>query len=278
MAATRDRDLRIERSIMALAELRYWSSALQKATAAMVLLPEQADSAGPYSVLYLLHGLGGDYTDWLRLTSIERYVQGWPLIVVMPDGGRSWYVDAIEGPAYDTAITRDLVGLIDRTFRTDARREARVLGGFSMGGSGALKLAISHPDLFCGASCHAGWWGPGWANLSPDISDNPETRRLSGPLTPWAAHPNNPYVYMEAASRRTSPAPPAVRLDCGAEDPNLEENRWFHAYLESIGIVHEYAEYPGSHNYGYVDACVQDALEFHARVLGLDTVPCPGTS
>jgi putative tributyrin esterase len=249
---------------MALAELRYWSPTLQKQTAAMVVFPEHETRTGPNPVLYLLHGLGADYSDMLRETSIERYVADLPLIVVMPDGGRGWYVDAVEGQAYDTAITHDLLGLIDRTFPTDPRREARALAGMSMGGTGAVGLALRHPDLFCSAASHAGWWGPGFV----DFFLSPESRRISGP-TPWFENPHNSYVLAQQSAREALSATPALRLDCGTEDVNLQENRAFHAYLDSIGIAHEYVEYPGSHNMAYCDARLPDALAFHARVLGI---------
>ena len=104
---------------MAFCELKYFSNALQKATAADILLPEQ-QTQGPFPVLYLLHGLSDDNTVWQRRTSIERYVAGLPLIVVMPDGGRGFYSDAEQGMAWESAIVKDLVGYVDAMFQTRA--------------------------------------------------------------------------------------------------------------------------------------------------------------
>ncbi len=84
---------------MAFCELKYHSKALGQATAADVILP-QNDALGPFAVFYLLHGLSDDHTIWQRRTSIERHVADYPLIVVMPDGGRGFYTDApTRGPA-----------------------------------------------------------------------------------------------------------------------------------------------------------------------------------
>jgi len=102
---------------MAFCELRYFSPALGRQTAANVILPE-GDHRPPYAVLYLLHGLSDDYTIWHRRTSIERYVAEYPLMVVMPDGGRGFYCDAKVGDAWETAILTDLIGFVDRTFPT----------------------------------------------------------------------------------------------------------------------------------------------------------------
>src|SRR5579859_7829669 len=133
---------------MAFCELKFFSKSLNKATAADVLLPE-CDSSGPFAVMYLLHGLSDDHTIWQRRTSIERYVQDLPLIVVMPDGGRGFYTDAKEGMAWESSIVKDLVQFVDGRFQTKANRAGRCVGGLSMGGYGALKLALKYPDMFC---------------------------------------------------------------------------------------------------------------------------------
>ena len=102
----------------------------------------------PYQVLYLLHGLSDNHTIWLRRTGIERYVASLPIMVVMPDGGRGFYADADQGYAYGKAIGEELVDRIDKTFPTKASREGRVVAGLSMGGYGALRLALNYPERF----------------------------------------------------------------------------------------------------------------------------------
>src|SRR5579862_5893949 len=141
---------------MALCEIHFWSNSLTKMTAVNVIVPE--GQKGPFPVFYLLHGLSDDYSAWCRRTSIERYVADLPLIVVMPDGGRGFYCDAIENPRqnYESAIVKDLIGFIDNTFPTVSKREGRVIGGLSMGGYGALKLAVKFPELFCATVSHSG--------------------------------------------------------------------------------------------------------------------------
>ena len=89
---------------MALVHANFFSPSLQKEVGLNALLPDRQDKRGPYPVLYLLHGLSDDYTAWVRWTSIERYVRETPLIVVMPDGDRSFYCDLAEGAQYEQAI------------------------------------------------------------------------------------------------------------------------------------------------------------------------------
>ncbi len=248
---------------MAFLEMHYFSKALGKQTAANVILPEDEALPRPYPVFYLLHGLSDDYTIWQRRTSIERYVQRLPLIVVMPDGGRGFYTDAYVGEAYETALVQDLIGFVDRVFPTRAERAGRCIGGLSMGGYGAVKLALKFPDLFCSAVSHSG--AVAWAHKShADDGRKVEFERILGPN--YIGGPNDPFALAEKVDRS---ACPALRIDCGTEDFLIEDNRAFHAHLTRLGIPHEYAEFPGSHEWAYWDVHVQEAIRFHARNLGI---------
>jgi putative tributyrin esterase len=253
---------------MAFCELKYFSKALNKATAADIILPEN-DRKGPFATFYLLHGLSDDHTIWQRRTSIERYVQDLPLIVVMPDSGRGFYCDAREGMAWETAIVRDLVSYIDTMFHTKATRASRCIGGLSMGGYGAVKLALKFPDLFCSAVSHSGAVAFAHNPLNPR-PDNPwdtEMARIVGENP--VGGPDDAF----ALAAKLDPAQrPALRIDCGVDDFLLPSNRDFHAHLEAIGYPHEYVEFPGAHNWAYWDQHVQEAIAFHARNLGLQAL------
>src|SRR5262249_2328675 len=152
-------------------ELHFFSNALVKATAATVILPE-GNHKPPFAVYYLLHGLSDDHTIWTRRTSIERYAANLPLIVIMPDGERGFYTDAKEGPKFETAPIHDLIGFVDQRFQTKPERAGRCIGGLSMGGYGAVKLALKHPDMFVSANSHSG--ALAWAHKPLDPA-RPET-------------------------------------------------------------------------------------------------------
>jgi len=132
------------------------SAAIGRMSAFTAIVPEGKE--GPFPVLYLLHGLSDDNTAWTRRTSIERYVEGLPLIVVMPNGQRSWYVDAVgkRNENYETYIATELVGFVDRTFHTIPEARGRAIAGLSMGGYGSLLLAVKHPDIFSVAHSFSG--------------------------------------------------------------------------------------------------------------------------
>ena len=237
-------------------------NALRKMTSAVVILPENA-GLGPFPVCYLLHGLSDDHTAWTRRTNLERYVEGLPLIVVMPDGGRGFYTDSATEPAgaFETFLRCDLIGFVDRTFQTRADRASRVIAGLSMGGYGAIKLALKFPETFCAASSHSG------ALWRPDLLDTYEGSELQ---RVFGDHPgggaDDVYALAEHVDRTRLPA---LRFDCGTEDYLLPQNRLFHQHLSTLGIAHEYVEHPGGHDWHYWDAHIRETVSFLAEALGL---------
>jgi putative tributyrin esterase len=248
---------------MAFATINYFSRSLLKASSFNIMFPDDPKIPPPWSVFYLLHGLSDDHTIWMRRTSIERYVEGLPLVVVMPDGGRGWYANALEGFAYEDDLLKDVIGLVDRTFPVKAERAGRAIGGLSMGGYGAVKLGLKHPELFASVNSHSGAVGvQSDPKLIKDL--NPEFERIFGKAPKGGAEDLAAIV-----GRIDHGLLPALRLDCGTDDFLLEENRTFHRLLESLHIAHEYQEFPGGHNWAYWDRHVQEAIAFHARHLKL---------
>jgi S-formylglutathione hydrolase FrmB len=144
-------------------ELTVRSPALGATTKLRVLLPRGYDtSRRRYPVLYVLHGANDDYTSWTRSGDAERLTAHAPLIVVMPDAGRSgWYTDWFNGvrggpPRWERYHIGELLSLIDHRYRTIARRGGRAIAGLSMGGFGAMSYAARHPDRFISAAAFSG--------------------------------------------------------------------------------------------------------------------------
>ncbi|MGV9378197.1 alpha/beta hydrolase-fold protein [Nonomuraea sp. NPDC003707] len=143
------------------------SRALGENIAFNVYLPTGYDrGTDRHPVLYLLHGRGDTMQAWTRvktlLDDMIRTRRIPPVIAVMPDAPwserGSWYADSrytgadLPGKPVETALTRDLVAYVDATYRTAPIREARLVGGYSMGGAGALRFALAHQDLFSAAA------------------------------------------------------------------------------------------------------------------------------
>lgn len=249
---------------MAFATINYFSRSLERASSFNAVFPDDPEIPRPWGVFYLLHGLSDDHTIWMRRTGIERYVEGLPLAVIMPDGGRGWYTNAVEGYAYEDDLIKDLVGLVDRTFPARAERSGRAIGGLSMGGYGAVKLGLKHHEMFASVNSHSG--ALGLLRLDPKgaTERSPEFPRIFGGSPKGG--PEDPFAIVE----RIDPGClPALRIDCGTDDLLLQQNREFHEHLENLHINHEYQEFPGSHEWGYWDKHVREAVAFHSRNLGL---------
>ncbi len=253
---------------MALAQMSFFSRSLRQSTHLNVLLPDAG--SGPFPVWYLLHGLSDDYSMWLRRTSLERYLAALPLIVVMPDGGRGWYTNAQTPPgrAYEDHLVKDIMTFVDRLLPTIPRREGRVIGGLSMGGYGAVKLAFKHPELFCAAASHSGVLMTPLHKPESRSKElqllHPEFESIFG--SHWRGGPDDPVALARACPIHLRPA---LYIDCGTNDFLLEQNREFHAALDGLRIGHDYHEFPGDHQWDYWDTHVQDSLAFLRRALRL---------
>jgi enterochelin esterase family protein len=138
-----------------------------------VFLPPGYDSQGSrrYAALYVLHGYTGDVAALISSRPWETNVVQWadrliaagsmpPAIVVLVDGftrlGGSQYVDSIHNGAYATYTVRDVVGHVDRNYRTIASDGGRAVLGKSSGGFGAMHLVLEFPGIFGAFASHSG--------------------------------------------------------------------------------------------------------------------------
>jgi putative tributyrin esterase len=248
---------------MAICEFHWGSGVLGKQVTTRLILPERGKP--PFAVFYLLHGLSDDYTIWSRRTRIETYAASLPLIVVMPDGGRGYFTDNERGPAYARHLAEELPAVIERNFPAKPSRSSRCVGGLSMGGYGALRLALGYPDRFCSATSHSGALLAG--SRPPRKGDlfTDEFKLVFGARPVGSSHD---LVHL-AGQCKSAGALPRLRIDCGTEDFLLDQNRGFHDRLVEMEIPHDYEEFPGSHSWDYWDIHVREAIAFHARVMKL---------
>ena len=147
--------------------------AIRRRARSRVYLPPGYDAAGSrrYPALYVLHGYTGDVAALISSRPWETNVLQWadrlvregrmpPAIVVLVDGftrlGGSQYVDSVHNGNYATYIVRDVVGHVDRTYRTIAREGGRAVLGKSSGGFGAMHLVLEHPGVFAAFASHSG--------------------------------------------------------------------------------------------------------------------------
>lgn len=132
-----------------------FSKQLNRSWNVMIYLPPHyyTDSLKHFDVLYLLHGHGGNETSWMGSVEIKSMVDNLILsdsikdfIIVMPDGGNSWFVDGFE--KMESAIIKDLLPNIYKNYRINQNFESTSIGGMSAGGYGSLRFVLKYPDLF----------------------------------------------------------------------------------------------------------------------------------
>jgi S-formylglutathione hydrolase FrmB len=258
------------------AQIHWRSIVIGKQTEMQVLLPSVGEP--PFATLYLLHGMFGDSTNWLRHSRLEWYLRDLPLIVVLPDGDRGFFTDNEEGPAYARYMGEELPSFIERNFHARAARGARAIGGVSMGGYGALRVALGYPERFCSVHSHSGAVmrfnldvGPRRAMADPTLRKHPpeffyELRRVFGRRPMGTKHDLLALIRLARRRRRRLPK---IWIDCGTEDSLIEPNRDLHRRLAGYRVPHTYREFPGNHDWDYWDLHIRDALAFHARNLRL---------
>src|SRR5215216_3173923 len=147
---------------MILNEINFLSEGLDLRSSMYVLLPQRTRAEmmskriPKYKTLYLLHGHSDDHTAWMRWSSIEQYVEGLNLVVVMPAVHLSFYNDMVYGGRYWQFISEEVPALVRDMFSLSAEREDNFVAGLSMGGYGAFKLALTHPERFAAAASLSG--------------------------------------------------------------------------------------------------------------------------
>jgi S-formylglutathione hydrolase FrmB len=288
----------------------FFSDALGVDKRYVVYLPAGYDSSDArYPVIYMLNGLGGDETNWVKHghADVAADALGLRAILVMPDGDSGWYVNGalpvdydacitkgeglfgrvtdratfcVRTPKYEDYIVKDLVAHVDATYRTIPERRARALTGVSMGGFGALQLAMRHQDEFASAASHSGvdsllYAGPwpyeaGKVKLVEDVTKwGAEVEPIGAwvrfvfgaDIANWKAH--DPAVL--AAGLKDGAL--AIYLDAGtADDFGLNAGAaYLHDVLGKAGVTHAYTVVDGArHSFSFWKDRIDDSLAFHA--------------
>jgi S-formylglutathione hydrolase FrmB len=243
---------------MAHLRVDFFSDVLGLSTSMTVILPQTATTqigiesiadAGDPPILYLLHGLSDDDTIWTRHTSIERYAAARGIAVVMPQVHRSFYTDEAYGQRFWTFLSEELPSLVGGFFRVSQRPHETFVAGLSMGGYGAMKWALRRPDRFAAAASLSGA-----LDMARRSAEDPVFRLVFGD-EPIAGTDNDLlWLLGQAASV------PRLYACCGTEDPLYPDNLTFVDACRSEGIAVTTDFGPGSHDWAYWDAKIQDVL------------------
>lgn len=228
--------------------LMVYSPSMKKEIKTCVVTPTTYGSAvTPFPVVYLLHGYSGNYASWVNdFPMVKEYADRYNVIVVGVDGAfSSWYFDSPIDPTmcYETFVAIELVNFIDTHFKTVNKPSARAIAGLSMGGHGALYLAVRHQDIFGSAGSMSG---------GVDFTAFPKKWDLSKRLGDKDTFPENWEQHTVIAQfKAINVSQLNLIIDCGIDDFFMPANRLLHEELLRLKVKHDYIERPGNHSKPY---------------------------
>lgn len=211
----------------------------------VIISPEGQIPGDRFPVVYLLHGHGGRYDDWVtRAPQIKELADQYRLMIVCPDGRNSWYFDSLHDQKMqmESFITRDLIPYIDSNYPTFADPAHRAITGLSMGGHGSLWLGLRHPEIFGSMGSMSG---------GLDITPFPGKWNIAAALGPqqgnedvWASH-SVINILPDATPGQN------IIVDCGIDDFFATVNENVHQAMVQAKIPHDYYSRPGRHSWDY---------------------------
>jgi len=223
------------------------SEAMKKIIPAIVITPQNREAR--YPVIYLLHGYGDTETSWpLIKPNLAEIADRLGVIFVSPRGENSWYWDSPVDPKsrFATFVARELVAFVDARYPTRVGRTGRAITGLSMGGYGALRLAMLHKEVFGAAGSSAGA-----LDIRPFADQGFNIPELLGPdKTVWQRYE------LARTIDGLYDGELALVLDTGYDDVvfgvNIHEsNERIHDLLLQKKIAHDYMVRPGKHTIEY---------------------------
>lgn len=257
---------------MALMHVDFFSEVLGMSMNMDVILPQQTHgqigmegkaSGEHYKTMYLLHGMSDDHTIWQRRTSIERYVSGLGIAVVMPTTHLAFYTDTTYGMRYWTFISEELPAICREFFpRMSDKREDTLAAGLSMGGYGAWKLGLGASETFGAAASLSGA-----LDIVGDYRRNVDLnleKRFVGIFGSEEELKGSDNDLMTLADKLVAQKKELPRLYawCGTEDFLYGGNllAWEHVKKLGYNLTCEQSE--GDHQWKYWDEKIQEVLRW----------------
>lgn len=267
---------------MALIQVNFISKSLMRTVPLNVILPIDKftfpgipeKKAEPYKTLYLLHGIFGNYTDWLSGTNIQRWADEKDLAVVMPSGDNMFYVDQKESQNYyGEFIGKEIVDITRKMFPLSHKREDTFIAGLSMGGYGAIRNGLKYHNTYGYiAGLSSALLIDGIENRTNDAPFFAERRdyaeHVFGDLEKVKESDMNPKWLVKKLVEAEAELP-KIYLACGTEDSLLETNRAFRDFLQDTGVDMTYEEEPGGHDWDFWNRNIKKVIDW--LPLNMDT-------
>jgi len=258
---------------MALLQVNFMSKSLMRKVPIMVILPvdklnfsitsEIAENSNThFKTLYLLHGIFGNYSDWVSETRIQRLAEGRNLAVVMPSGENSFYLDQPEsGNFYGEFIGRELVNITRKMFPLSRKKEDTFIAGLSMGGYGAIRNGLKYHETF---GCVAGLSSA--LNFEQMLDESYQViackKSAFGDPKEAILSDKNPKVLVKNIKENPLGQFPKMYMACGTEDNLINSNRDFRDFLIENNVDLTYEEGPGAHTWEFWDTYIEKVLDW----------------
>jgi putative tributyrin esterase len=245
-------------------DVTFHSIALKRDMQYRAVLPARLALGQRLQVVYLLHGGGGGFRDWTNESEVAHFAEP-GLLLIMPEGGSSYYTNSAGRPRdrYEDYIVNDLVADAESRFPVASGRANRAIVGVSMGGFGAVKIGLRHPELYAFA---------GGISSAVDV---PRRRFSIKRIQQWRFHSeifgpsgsqtrrdNDPFVLAGSANPETAPY---FFLTCGEQEGLLPSNREFAALLKQRHFRYEFHTGAGGHEWkqwnGWLPSLFQSLTE-----------------
>lgn len=236
-----------------LRDVTFHSVALNREMPYRVVWPANVAEGRKLPVVYLLHGGGGGFQDWTNDSDVAQFAEP-GMILVMPEGADSYYTNAVDPPQgrYEDYIVSDLISDVESKFPVATGRSNRAIIGLSMGGFGAVKLALRHPDLFVFAGgLSSAIDVPRRAFSIKRLHQSRHYNAIFGSSGSLTRHDNDPFILIRIANPETAPY---FFLTCGEQEGLLPANREFAAALSARHFRFEFHTVRGSHDWNQWNA------------------------
>lgn len=260
---------------MAMIQVDFFSKSLLRTVTVNAILPVDklmmpgmsVREKKPFKTLYLLHGIFGNYTDWVNGTRIQAWAQDQNLAVIMPSGENHFYVDCeATGEKYGEFIGKELVEVTRDLFHLSDKREDTFIAGLSMGGYGAVRNGLKYWETFGYIAGLSSGFIQQWVLNSTDDAPMPTSRRsyyqtVFGDLEKLPGSDKDVRALILKLKEEKADIP-HMYLCCGTEDFLLKENRDYYDFLTGNGIEVTYEEGPGAHEWYFWDTYIKKVLEW----------------
>lgn len=236
-----------------LRDVTFRSAALNRDMQYRVVLPLSVALGQRLPAVYLLHGGGGGFRDWTNDSDVARFAES-GLVLVMPEGNSSYYTNAVNPPQdrYEDYIVSDLIPDVESKFPVATGRSNRAIVGISMGGFGAVKLALRYPDLFIFAGgISSAIDVPRRASSIKRLQQSRHYNSIFGPSGSQTRRDNDPFVLVRT---KNPEAVPYFFLTCGEQEGLLPANREFATLLEARHFRFEFHTVSGGHDWNQWNA------------------------